>query len=254
MSWKPINDKRAIDRVRFVIVFKETLTQKTFDELADSFKANFSKDYSVKDMPYDNGDDNNGIALTFQKTVDSDENKVLENLIISRNGVAFEVVNYTEWKPFDEIINKITKLATDITVKAVDIHQLSLECWHKFIFEGEIENADPRLLLKDLRPNIPETVLANGESWDLSKSWFQAVGNTSEKVLVKLNYQGQDATNVETKIRHKMTEIHTITVFKKIYSEKNIDSLVKDTQKLHKVSKDLFSNSLVDAMKKSVKF
>ena len=249
MSWKPINDKRAIERMGFFIFFKETLTQKTFDELADSFKNNHSKDYKLKEIQ-----DDDGAVCAFQKTVDSDENRLLEDLSISRSSISFESMNYTEWKPFYEIINKITKQATDITVKAVDIQQVSLEYWYKFIFEGDTENADPRLVLKHLEPNIPETVFANGELWDLSKGWFQAVGNTNEKVLVKLNYKGLNATNVETKTRHKMTGIHTITAFKKIYSENNIDSLVKDTQKLHKVSKDLFSNSLVDAMKKSVKF
>ncbi len=248
MSWKPLSNKRAIERMGFFIIFKETLTQKTFDELADSFKNNYSKDYKLKEVQ-----DDDGAVCAFQKTVDSDENKLLENLSIARSSISFESMNYTEWKPFYEIINKITKHVTDITIKAVDIQQVSLEYLHKFIFEGDIENADPRLVLKHLEPNIPETVFANGESWDLSKGWLQAFGNTSKKVFVELNYRGYNGTHVETKIQRKITEIHTATAFKKIYSEKNIDSLVKDTQKLHKVSKELFSNSLVDAMKKSVK-
>ncbi len=248
MSWKPLNDKCAIERMGFVIVFKETLTQKTFDELADVFKNNYSKDYKLKEVQ-----DDDGAVFAFLKTVDSDENRLLENLSIARSRISFESMNYTEWKPFDEIINKITKQATDITVKTVDIHQVSLEYLYKFIFEDDIENADPRLVLKHLEPNIPETVFTDGEPWNLSKGWLQAFGNTSKKILVELNYRGYNATHVETKTQRKVTEIHTATTFKKIYSEKNIDSLVKDTQKLHKVSKDVFSNSLVDAMKKSVK-
>ncbi len=275
MSWKPITDKHAIERVRFILGFQEELTQKTFDELGASFKGNASQNYALNDFEEETRDDiqmsmssnlvqnfrkiPNNTVFKFQKTIDSGETvdskniTVLEDLTITRHNVSFEVLSYNNWNIFYETAQKLIEQITDITVKTVDIHQLSLEYWYKFVFEGVPSKANPALLLKDLDPQLPEKVFTDGEMWHLTKGWLQPSGNQKEKILVKLSYTAHDATHVKTKASHRLLEVNTLTAFKTIYSENSVSRLVKDTKKLHKVSKDLLLNSLVDDMKKSVK-
>ncbi len=271
MSWKPIKDEHAIERVRFILGFQEELTQKTFDELVASFKKNHSEDYDLnkhikaKQLGVKISLSNNMVQNTeqepentihqFQKTAPSDENNVLERLNIERGEVSFEVLNYNRWAGFYEIIQKLTKQITDITAKTaetINIHQLTLEYWDKFAFEGDTKNADPRLFLKNLEHHLPETVFTNGDMWHLTKGWLQNTGNQNEQILINLNCIAQDAEHKQTKEIHRLVEIHTLTAFRKIYSENSIDTLAEDMQTLHKVSKDAFSDNLLDGTKQMV--
>ena len=268
MSWKPITDKHAIERVRFTIVFQESLTQKIFEELVSSFEKNHLDDYGfnkynkAKQLNVKISLSNNVVQNTeqtpentvhqFQKTIDSDENNVLEHLNIARSEISFEVLNYNRWAGFYETIQKLTNQITNITAKTVNIHQLTLEYWDKFAFRGDTKNADPRLFLKNLERHIPETVFTNGEMWHLTKGWLQTAGSETEKILVNLNCTAQDAEHIKTKEIHRLVEIYTLTSFRKIYSENTIDTLIEDMQTLHKVSKDAFSDNLVDGAKQMV--
>lgn len=164
MSWKPIKDEHAIERVRFILGFQEELTQKTFDELVSSFEKNHSEDYGfnkhnkAKQLNVKISLSNNVVQNTeqkpanpihqFQRTTDSDENNILEHLNIARGEISFEVLDYTRWINFYKTVQKLIKQITDITAKTVDINQLTLEYWDKFAFEGDTRNADPRLFLK----------------------------------------------------------------------------------------------------------
>ncbi len=242
MSWKPIKDKHSIERVQFILGFQEPLTQKTFDELGASFEKNHSEDYGFNKRTESR-------PAYIEPTMSQN---TLENLTIARDEVSFEVANYDRWDSFYKTAKKIIKQTTDITSKTVNISRLSLDYWDKFVFNGNTPNTNPALLLKNLEQHLPETVFTDGELWHLTKGWLQATGNEKDKILINLNCSAQDAEHSQTKEIHRLVEIHTLTAFRKIYSEKSIDSLIKDMQILHKVSKDVFSDSLVDDMKKSV--
>ncbi len=268
MSWKPITDTHAIERVRFILGFQEELTQKTFDELVASFEKNYSEDYGfnkhnkAKQLSVKISLSNNVVQNTeqkpanpihqFQRTTDSDENNVLEHLNIARSEISFEVLDYTRWINFYKTVQKLIKQITDITAKTVDINQLTLEYWDKFAFEGDTKNADPRLFLKNLEYHLPETVFTNGDMWHLTKGWLQTAGSETEKILVNLNCTAHDAEHIKTKEIHRLIEIHTLTTFRKVYSENSIDTLVEDMQTLHKVSKDAFSDNLLDGTKQMI--
>ncbi len=268
MSWKPITDKHAIERVRFAIVFQEPLTQKTFDELVASFEKNHSEDYDLnkhikaKRLGVKISLSNNVVQNTeqepentihqFQKTAISDETSVLEHLNIARDEVFFEISNYTRWINFYETVQKLIKQITDITIKTVDISRLSLDYWDKFVFEGDPSNANPRLLLKNLEQHLPENVFTDGELWHLTKGWLKSTDDINDKILVNLNWLAQNEEEKNTKKIHRTVQIHTLTAFRKIYSENSVGDIVKDTEKLHNVSKSVFADGLLDEAKKSV--
>ncbi len=268
MSWKPITDKHAIERVRFTIVFQEPLTQKTFDELTLSFKETHLKDYDLnkhikgKKLGVTISLSNNMVQNTeqepenpihqFQKTANSDETSVLKRLSIARDEVSFEILNYTRWINFYETVQKLIKQTTDITIKTVDISKLSLDYWDKFVFEGDPSNADPRLLLKNLEQHLPENVFTDGELWHLTKGWFKSTDDINDKILVNLNWLAQNEEEKNTKEIRRTVQIHTLTAFRKIYSENSAGDVVKDTEKLHNVSKSVFADGLLDEVKMSV--
>lgn len=254
MAWRPIADKHAIERVRLTCVFSVELRPKLIARLADLFEnqrtdLGFGPMQEVKGQGFvlQIGPDGprpptaqTVLGWSFQKK--AHDGSVLEAVTLENSNLIYETVEYTRWSEFHR---RGKTILTDIVNEILtfdDMAGLVIEFFDRFIFEGPVEKADPRIILEIHDDLIPVSALESGNLWHLHRGWFE-IGSKG-KLLINQNLDAQDGVFNQNPARSVsvLTKIEARAGFWELTS----DSLTNDLPEMHTRSKQV----LLDVIKR----
>lgn len=99
---------------------------------------------------------------------------------------------YGRWENLESRFWDIFRDALTVALESVDLAQIRLEYWDRFVFEGDPAEADARLLLAEVDPSVPPGSISGATLWHSHAGWFeQRDGNP---VLINRNFDAIDQT------------------------------------------------------------
>lgn len=227
MAWCPIHDGHAIERVRVICVFQADIRPKFTQRLAEFIEAKRTA-FGLGPMREIKGQGlvfqfaPNGAftppaqpsqlsGWAFQRTLPDD--KIVESVSLENATLSYEVAEYTRWNPFyDRVVALLEDVVKEMSTYD-DMAALALEYFDRFVYQGPIEDSDPRSIFKLNEKIIPSEALDNGNLWHLHRGWFEP--SARGKLLVNQNLDSQDgqingrparSVAIMTKIEARSTE------------------------------------------------
>ena len=256
MAWRAIHEVHAIDRVRVMLQFNEALNDKLLQKAATPVANRYAE----------LGFETVGRAEGVIQTIVPDQN-LIPLMPPIRNGWVLKRGNETEeagfrdlvfgylsteygrWENLENRFWEIFREALTIALESVDLAQVKLEYWDRFIFDGDPVRADARSLLADVDPSVPSTSVAGATLWHSHTGWFeQWEGNP---VLINRNFDVIDQT-IDGEVRRVMN-IFTLVELRPNYSMKVAE--VEDGLKyLHDRALLLLGTSLREEFRRAIGF
>lgn len=187
MTWRPINPNHAIERVRFVVQYKQDLSEKIINQivsLVDKLKAETRLEgptaltgVKVDFRVLANGEQqilptqSAGNGWSFVRF--SATRNPIEAFNVQGNQLVYETTEYRRWSTFKQRFSKVVLPSVNVTSQALDMDVASLEYHDRFYFDGPIEKANPTALVARVAPLLEAEVIDNGKLWHLHRGWFE---------------------------------------------------------------------------------
>lgn len=260
MTWEPFTAEHAIERVRIVIHFAQPIQPKqisTFAALVEEKRAEFelgpqtATAANVVEIDASTGDariTKQPSGWSFSRT--TSEGATVEALVLNPQFLLYEATSYEGWASFwlryDLITSELrSRIQSDINVRAI-----ALEYVDRFRFDGEIEKAEPGLLVpNDIVGSLPDSVRSGREAWHVHRGWFE--GEEPHRFLVNQNIEAQTIRSAEG------VEVRGVGFLTKVERQSDtndldISSLPDDIDVMHTLSKRVVRDALMDRMCKRV--
>lgn len=259
MSWKPIHEAHAIDRVRILVQFNSPLTEKLLTKAAAPATSKFQE-------------------LGFQQLHRSES--TIQSLVISpqagpivpeiaqngwvlkrssagllteeagfRDGVfGYMSTEYGRWENLAARFWDVFESPLSIALDSADISSIRLEYWDRFVFEGKAKSANVRDLLVAVDPVLPETVVSGTSLWHSHSGWFES--HNEDVVLVNRNIDVIDEPSAEGSRRN--CNIFTLVELRAVKAIEHVQSCKAALEHLHRRSLALFGSSLTEAQRNNI--
>lgn len=261
----PLHNSHSIERTRVIVTFRDALTQKPLNTLAEIFES--------KRVELGFGGRNNvagqAIQMSFgpmgappspqpQIIVGWDYRRqlaevgtIVEYLTAQSSGTGVVVYETSEYGRWDNFLARFENIALDVLREAnklSDIFSVSLEYYDRFNFEGNANEAVPAELLVKIPDCLFESAANGQELWHLHRGWFEPLNGN--QVLVNQNF---DAQSFEIEgIQTRTLQILTKTEMRFETAILDFSNLLSDLDSLHQRSKVIFSGVLDNKMKTRV--
>ena len=263
--FKPVHDAHAIESVLTGIQFSQALDDNGFKEvreMAMSFKDDLPRQVEVQ-----------GIMLSFGSSGvlpnPPSEGFVLQNierdgsisseLRIETASITYRTDTYIRWddmwstakKYFDTLVPKFTKIT--------EIAGISLKYFDKFVWDGNVSEFQPKLLLRKDSEYLCPHIYVSDDLWHSHTGKFMRVENNIKR-LINLNVDCLDEREASGNDQRvvKIATVITDNFNQPGYGTTNIDPqsvgnfVDKHMENLHKFSKQMFGNIICDDMCKRV--
>jgi uncharacterized protein (TIGR04255 family) len=259
MTWKPIHEAHAIDRVRILLQFTSPLTDKLLARATDSVISGFQQ-------------------LGFEQVLRAES--TIQSLVISvqpgqvvpevsqngwllrrstsgtlveeagfRDGVfGYFSTEYGRWENLEKRFHDVFGAPLKVALDSVDVTSIKLEYWDRFAFEGVPDQADIRDLLVSVDPSIPVASASGSTLWHSHSGWFEDFDG--DKVLINRNIDLVDEPPPAESRR--LCNIYTLTEFRGTTPVDNLPKVTKVLEHLHRRSLALFGASLTDTQRKNI--
>ncbi len=209
MTWRPVNSAHAIERVRFVVQFRQSLSEKLMARLRDAADKHVSETRMAGPTPLQT------VRVALQVTPDgqqklfspaaegagwqyvrsSTQGQPLEVLAFQENQIIYETTEYRKWDTFLQRFDKVAGGAVRTALPTLDVEIASLEYYDRFLFEGSSHEADPRTLLTGIETLLPTDAASGRAMWHIHRGWYER--GPHGDVLVNQNFDAVDGHLVE---------------------------------------------------------
>lgn len=264
-KFEPIHDAHAIEQVAIVLQFTKPLAGYDFQEirkLADALKTDFPGRSPIQTfmvavgaggvMP---GHPAQGIVLTDT----SRAGVITQELRLEHSSIAYRTTMYTRWASIWDKANQYFNKFLPLYLDGSELSAINLNYLDKFIWNGNFEESDPKLLLRSNSRYLTPSVY---ESNDLWHSHFGAYIKADQytKRLVNVNVDYVDENNDLNARR----AVSISTVLTDIFHQPNYQPLTLNTlsevsgyidnkaQALHEYNKQVLRNIISDEMIKRI--
>lgn len=256
MSWRPVNPSHAIERVRFVVKFRENVPSKLSRQMGDRIAAIRHETRLDGPSPVTAISfgvqiiDGQQLVAPQQSTVQgwqyvrkATNGQSLESVSLQGDQIIYETAEYRRWKTFKQRFEKIVAGLVEVASATLDVENVSLEYVDRFIFDGAPENASPAALLVGIDKYIHPDAASGRTLWHLHHGWFENHGDGD--VLINQNFDAQDTVVEERKKSARSILILTRAELRSVnYPAVNEGPLPVHLDLLHDLTKSYFKNSV----------
>jgi len=169
MSWTPINPAHAIERVRFIVKFREnvphasfrgrwgrTIARKRHDIRLEGpiplNNFNFALKLTDEGQPIVTSPPTSAPGWQFSRS--SSAGEPIELAAVTGDQVIYETIEYRKWETFKQRFDKIMTDLIEMAVLTLDVDLISLEYFDRFFYDGPVEDAAPATLLVGLADQL----------------------------------------------------------------------------------------------------
>lgn len=205
MPWRPVNPTHAIERVRFLVQFRQPISEKLNEQLKRAAGRHSNETRMVGPAPMQSvrfgiqvlpdGQQQVLSPVTeghgWQYVRSSSVNQPLEVLGVQGNQIVYETTEYRRWNTFVQRFSKVAAEAIEVANQSLDTEIVALEYFDRFYFEGDREDADPRLLLSDIEKFLKPDAASGRTMWHLHRGWFEKA--TGGDILINQNFDVTEA-------------------------------------------------------------
>ncbi len=259
MSWKPLHEAHAIDRVRILVQFNSPLTDKTLTKAASPATSKF-RELGFEEIQRASSTiqnlmiPNQGAPMPPESTENGWVLKrsaagVVEEEAGFRDGVfGYLSTEYGRWENLSKRFWDIFENSLTISLESIDIASVKLEYWDRFVFDGEATNADLNDLLLAFDPVIPRDVISGAALMHSHAGWFE--DHVGSPVLVNRNIDVIEEHNAEQKLR--ICNIFTLVEFRPNPLIDSVQTCKDVLEHLHRRSLALFGSSVSEVQREKI--
>jgi uncharacterized protein (TIGR04255 family) len=107
-------------------------------------------------------------------------------------GFGYSSTEYGRWENLETRFWDVFRAALTVALESVDLANIKLEYWDRFVFEGDSATADARLLLEGVDPSVPPDSISGTTLWHSHAGWFEQ--RDENPVLINRNFDAIDQT------------------------------------------------------------
>lgn len=261
VSWKPIHQAHAIERVRISIQFQgpvpapmAEIVGSMFDARREALGFNPRTDTPGAQFVFDHTQAAQAapkvVSVGWQASRVLHNGNVIEVIGLEPNALVHEIAEYTRWpnhlERYTAVCGElITKLREGVIPAA-----LTLEYFDRFVFHGPQNAASAQgLLVKDILPLLPREAADGAELWHIHRGWYEKAG--SSRLLVNQNFDVQDG------ISPTGAAARTLSLYSKVEKAAHSNAIdlknfASDLEELHSLSRRVLERTLVPTAKKAI--
>lgn len=264
--FKPVHAAHAIERVSTGIQFAQPLSETDFKEirkLASAFSDDLPKRVEIQGMMVAFGPPGGlpdpplpgGFVLQSMER----DGSISSELRVETASITYRTDTYTRWHDVWSNAKKYFDILIPNYLNYSEIVSINLTYVDKFVWDGEISECQPTLLLRNNSEYICSHVYDSGELWHSHTGKFLRVEDKLKRLL-NLNIDCLDEKEASgndkrvVKILTVITDNLNQSGYKPvdIKSDTVINFVDEHMHKLHTFSKNTFSNIICDDMCKRI--
>ena len=198
MTWKPRHEAHAIEPVRLLFTFRDSIPSKAIGWSSSAITA------SSKDLGFDESrpaeiistiEIRANAAQQAEPAVQngfvmrrSQDGTVVEEVSFHKNVFGYMTKTCGRWDSFVKRLEEVLLPALYNVNEVAELDAIKLEYWDSFSFDGSPLEADVTELLRDVDTSIPEAVRNGNSAWHSHVGWFE--GSDEQPVLINRNFDG----------------------------------------------------------------
>ena len=262
MTWAPVQQKHAIERIRFDILFTESLPARVVEAARRAF------DQSRSDIRFDEPTTQQTHKIVLSGGVPAPQlgkssdgwqsgRKIASGLIaeavtLNSNGFSYETSDYRDWATAYKRFEKVSYKTIERVASVVDFRSVSHEYIDRFVYQGFPDQAAPTGIFRaDLLAPLKEEARSGRFLWHIHHGWFEEADGRS--ILVNQNFDAQDG-QTPTGQEVRSIQILTKAEFRPRPEQFMVEDLAAIANQLHHVCNANFAASLTEDAKKMIGF
>lgn len=252
MTWRPLHNTHAIERVKITVQFTTTVPAKVARQMSDAV---FQKRHEhrltgptpiqmidVNLTPGETGQVVNRVDGGWQYTRTSSNGLPLEAIILNQNTLSYETSEYQRWEVFKRRLEKFFDGAVSAASHSMDVETLILEYVDRFIFNGPATSANVADLLNGLEHVIPRQALEGKSLWHFHRGWFEEAQGGN--ILINQNFDAQDGNVLGRQDAKRSIQILTRADLRRSVYPVDIERMTHHLDILHDITKSHFMSAL----------
>ncbi len=252
MTWEPIHKAHAIEMARVMVRFSSPVSEKLLAKSMQTTGADL----------LDNGfDEKVSAGQRFQKVIVDGKEAQLEDVhgdygwVFRRTvgqtvqeeagfrGLTFGYLTrqYPGWSEYLGRYKQVFEVAIDSVLETVEIQEITLEYWDRFLFVGKKNEAAPMELLSGVGLAVSKQVIDENSLWHSHTGWIELTEGM--EVLVNRNIAAVDSEHEGGDCR--AVTVHTLVRMMDASSIEGAQQVFDALDVLHGKSKLTFGEVLI---------
>lgn len=260
LTWAPVQQKHAIERLRIDIAFTEQLparvvdtAKRTFEQVRHQVRFAEPVPQEVHQFQFQPGMAAPTVAQKasgWQSIRESSPGVVVEAIALNQGGFSYESTDYRGW---DTAYKRVLSVSAEIVrqfATVVDFRSFGIDYMDRFVYQGDAGQASPSDILQDaLLASLTEGARSGQFLWHLHRGWFERLNERS--ILMNQNVDAQDA-KTHTGMEVRSLQIFTRAEFRPEPEQFVVQDLDDIADQLHILCNGAFSSILTDSAKQMV--
>jgi len=276
MSWRLAHELHAIERVSLTLIFAEPVPQRLWiDILREATNSlpslgldNISEAVALVSIgiAQPNLGVPAGIPLDGMASGEGDASQPSRSRIFRSRAApaAYEEVNlrreafvyqtglYSRWGGFKERAFSLVGPSFDLALAQVDVRQVKLEYWDRFVFDGSLDEVTYAGLLRADSPYLPRFQNETTSLWHTHIGQFVPPGSSARR-LINLNVDALDLRDLVTRPEAKMADRRSVGIYTLAQDDLHADGAPRDSRgitatidEMHGALKEVFRQAVTD--------
>lgn len=244
MTWKPLHEKHAIDRVRLEVHFKDHLPPKLVNSIGEKCDQHMVSRGFAPRVPRAIAHIKVDMAMSGEANQKSEsfvagwqcvrlgfDGGPKEAIVLDPAVLVYEATEYSRWTVFLERMEEVCRAVFSEVDQVTAVSQIALDYTDRFFFSGSPNDARPDGAVRsDIAKTFQPDVQSGKEMWHMYRGWFQGVG--LNRVLMNQNLDVQD-TPTDNGSGMRTLQIYTRTDKRDSFSGLEREALRTDLSSMH---------------------